>query len=700
MRILQILPEMNVGGVETGTVDLGRYLVEHGHGSVVISNGGKLVKQLEKEGSRHYALPVHQKSIWSMISLIKKVRQIIIDENIDIVHARSRVPAWIAYFACLKTSTFYVTTCHGHYKSKFFSQVMGWGKRVIVPSEIIGRHMIDQYHVHTELIRKIPRSVDLAKFKDCDLSTKSAGKCVIIMIGRITPLKGHTFFIKAMAKVVRSLPQAEVWIVGDAPKKKQDYKEELFVLTKRLGLQEHVKFLGNRSDIPELLSQSHVLVLSTVTQEAFGRVILEAQAAKVPVVATNVGGVMDIIENEVTGLLVMPKDIDGMAQAVIRVVKDPSLADKMIAAATEKLLNQYTLDHMASQTIAVYKEVLEEQNILIIKMTSIGDVILATGSIQAVRRKYPKATLYCLVDETAKKILQHCPDLDGVIVVDLKHKHRHIFGLWRLARHLRRFQFDKVIDFQNNRKSHWLGFLTLARERYGYDNGKASFLLNKKIKDDFGPLPPVEHQFKILEMLDIRYHPKIRLNMWPESRDEKYVAELLEEHWLKDYEYIVGINLSASEKWMTKNWPVEHIATLCDMLSAKNIRVIMTGVEKDLPTAQTVLQKAKSKPANFVGKTDLHQLAALIKHCKVFITPDSAPLHIAAAVKTPIVALFGPTSSKRHLPPADEFVVLERNLECAPCYSSRCKIFTHACMKDITPEVVYEQVLKLHGVNA
>ena len=134
---------------------------------------------------------------------------------------------------------------------------------------------------------------------------------------------------------------------------------------------------------------------------------------------------------------------------------------------------------------------------------------------------------------------------------------------------------------------------------------------------------------------------------------------------------------------------------LCDMLSAKNIRIIITGMEKDKPLAQHFLSKTKSKPANFAGKTNILQLAALIKECKVFVTPDSAPLHVAAAMQTPVVAFFGPTDSRRHIPPAKKIIILEKKLECAPCYHSRCRILTHACMKDIRPEEVAREIESL-----
>jgi glycosyltransferase involved in cell wall biosynthesis len=355
MKILQILPELNVGGVERGTLDLARYLVDHGHTSVVVSHGGALVASLQAQGSRHYILPVHRKNIFTAWHCVKELRRIIIDEKVDVVHARSRVPAWIAYFATRKTDAEFVTTCHGYYSQNFMSRIMGWGKRVIVISDVIGRHMIEHFGVHPQNIRLIHRSVDLDKFKFRE-RPQGRSSVVVSIIGRITPLKGHTYFLQAMAKVIRLMPFVRVRVIGDVPAEKQDYKESLMLLTRRLGIAGQVEFLGNRADIPQLLNETDILVLSTVTQEAFGRVLIEAQAVGVPVVATKVGGVLDVVEHEKTGLLVLPKDPDGIAGAVMRLVNDRKLADTMAALARKRVEMKYTIEEMASKTLAVYDE--------------------------------------------------------------------------------------------------------------------------------------------------------------------------------------------------------------------------------------------------------------------------------------------------------------------------------------------------------
>lgn len=694
MRILQILPELNVGGVETGTVDFAKYLVRQGHHSVVVSNGGVLVEELIKSGSKHYPLPVHKKSLITMLRSIRALRDIIREEKIDIVHARSRVPAWIAFFACRGTRSEFLTTCHGFYSNHPMSRIMNWSKLLIVPSQVLGRYLVETFKVPPESIRVVPRSVDLDKFHVFKNESKGKSHFVIGIIGRLTPLKGHAFFLKAMVKVVRSMPYVKIWVIGDAPAGKEGYRQELEILARHLGLSEHVEFLGHRRDIPELLSQMDVLVLSSVQPESFGRAVLEAQASGVPVVATKIGGVLEIIEHEKTGLLVLPEDVEAMGDAVLSLLHDRKFARAMAEEALLRVRRNFTLESMAEKTLAVYRELLESLNILVIKLSSLGDVILITPTLKALRRKFPRAQIVCLIGEESRIVLQSCPYVDQLIVLDVKNKEKGWLALWKFAGKLRRYKFDKIIDLQNNRRSHLLAGLSFPRESYGFDNGKWGFFLTHKIKDAKKSLSPLEHQFQILKMLDMAYPKDDSLELWPLEKSRKDVSQLMEEQWLAHGVNIVGINLSASQRWGTKNWPLEHTARLCDALAAQGIRVIVTGMEQDRETARQLLTMTRTKPENFVGKTDIMQLAVLIKQCRVYITPDSAPMHIAAAMGVPFIALFGPTSSKRHVPPAKNYMVLERNLKCAPCYRATCRVKTHACLHEISPEEVVKNVLQ------
>ncbi len=691
MNVLQILPELQVGGVETGTLDLARYLVKYGHKAVVVSSGGQLVNELTSSGAIHYQLPVHKKSIFTIIKLIPKLAEIIRKEDIDIVHARSRVPAWIAYFACRRTRAVFISTCHGYYRKHPFSYPMGWAKRVIVLSNVIARHMIDDFGVPVERVRLVPRSVDLEKFKYLSPDKKRKAEFNVGIIGRITRLKGHLDFIKAMARLARSVPSLKIWIVGDTPSGRQAYKEELQVLVRRLGLGHCTEFLGTQRDIPAILANLDLVVLATTTHEAFGRVIIEAQAAGVPVVATEVGGVVDIIEHAKTGLLVPPSDPAGIADAALKIYKDKELAAMLAQNAYKKVKEKYNLELMIKNTLDVYKDALANFNILIIKFGSLGDVILSTAAIRAIREKFPRSyKITFIVGEESKELLLRCPYIDELMVVNLKNKDKGLKGLLAWGRLLRQKNFDIVIDLQNNRKSHLLSFLSLCANRYGYDNKKLGFLLNHRIKDEKPPIDPVTHQFRILRMLGIELKDS-HLELWPNQEDREYVENLLSSQWLSAHQKIVGINISASQRWETKVWPMPRLVKLCEDLSSRDMRIVLTGIEKDIPAAAALLNMVKNaKLINACGKTTVNQLACLIKHCAVYICADSSPLHIAAAMGTPFVALFGPTDARRHLPPSKNGVLLQKEMPCSPCYKPKCK--SVKCMESITTEEVLAAV--------
>ncbi len=695
MKILQILPELNVGGVERGTVDLAKELVRLGHKAVVVSNGGDLVADIEKAGVIHYHLPVHRKSLFNIIRMVGKLCQIIKKEEIDVVHARSRMPAWVAFFACRRARVAFVTTCHGYYKKHPFSFVMGWAKRVIVPSNVIARHMIEDFGVPHERIRFIPRSVDLNKFKYLSPDKRTGKTFNVGIIGRLTPIKGHLHFIKAMAKVARVHPDIKIWIVGDAPSSKDAYKEQIKVLVNRLGLKECAEFLGTQKDIPDILTHLNCLVLATTTQEAFGRVIVEAQACGVPVVATAVGGVIDIIENGRTGLIVSPADPAAMAEAVIKIIDDKSLAFRLAEDAYKKVQEKYGVELMVEKTIAVYKEACEKFKILVIKFSSLGDIILATAGLRAIREKFRRDNyrISFLVAQEFKEVLLRCPHIDELLVCDFKSRDQGLGGFLKLVKSLRSRYFDMVIDLQNNRRSHILAAMTLALDRYGYENKKFSWLLNHRVKNDKGPVGPVAHQFNLLNLLGIQLNDHY-LEMFPRSQDEKYVEDFLGSQWLAGNQKLVGINIGASKRWKTKVWPIRQLARFCELASGRDIRIVVTGNSDDSKRANELIGSLPNvKIIDGCGKLSINQLAALIRKCGVYISADSAPLHVAAAVKTPFVALFGPTDSARHLPPARDFAVIKKDLSCSPCYKSKCS--SPKCMETISAEEVLEAVDKL-----
>ncbi|MBU0759750.1 MAG: GT4 family glycosyltransferase PelF [Candidatus Omnitrophica bacterium] len=692
MNILQILPRLDVGGVETGTVDISKELIKKGHRVIVVSNGGRLVKELIDSGARHIKLPVGQKSVFTAIKMIKRLRYIIKEERVDIVHARSRVPAIIAFFAARQTEACFITTAHGYYSTHLLSRVMGWGKYVVVASSVIGRHMIEDFGVPRERIRFIPRGVDLERFKFEPIDPASSkAEYKIGVVGRITPIKGHAFFIQAIARVVRIFPRVKVLVVGDAPETKPEYRDNLKALVRKLDIERFVEFLGSRHDMPEVMSGLDLLVLPSIGQEAFGRVIIEAGASGVPVVATRVGGAVDIIEDGKTGMLVKPGDIMEMVDSVIKLLKDRSLARDMAEEARKRIEKEYSLTRMTEDTLRLYEEAHGKKKILIIKIGALGDVILSVPSIKAIRNSFPAAFISVLVGIESRRVLKKCPYIDEVMLYDRKDKDRNLRGLLKITSILRRKAFDMSIDLQNNRTSYLMAWMSGIPMRFGYSNRKMGFLVNNKLKYLRIDSGPVEEQFRILKKAGVNtIGASKRLEIWPGREDISYIDKLLKDEWVSEAHTLVGINIGGS--WKTKRWPLKYFARFSDMLAAKDIRVVVTGSGEEIDIARELAQLTRSKIINAAGKTNVTQLAALIKRCRVYVTGDSAPMHIASAMGTDFIALFGPTDSRRHLEPVDKGTVIKKKVNCGPCYKSSCK--KNICMEKISVEEVYKLVME------
>lgn len=687
MNILQVLPELNSGGVETGTIDLAKELMRHGHRAVVISNGGKLLKELLSMGAVHYELPVHDKSLFTVLKMIEDIKHIIKKENIDIVHARSRVPAFSAFFAARSARVPFITTCHGYYSRHFFSRVMGWAGFVIVPSNVVARHMISDFGVPRDRIRLIPRGVDLDKFEYAKAQTVSQKKeFSIALIGRITPIKGHVYLIRAISKVSRIVPDIKVYIIGEPPKAKPKYKTELESLVKRLNLSGHISFTGDCADIPSRLKGIDLVVVPSVGEETFGRVIIESQAAGVPVIASRIGGIIDIIKDNINGILVNPRDHNKLAEAILRLIKDPALRERIRENARNVVEKEFTIDSMYEKTMKVYQQARASCKILIIKWSALGDIILSLPAFKAVKEKFPSADIALFTSRQGVEVSGRFPYIKDFFVYDNLKGINGFAKLLGISSELRKYQPDIVLDLQNNRKSHMLAFLSLSRTRIGYKSGKLDFLMNNAVSGPKEPLSPLEHQFRLLKHLGIDSIPGpdfFNIN----CKEEDYARSLIKESWIGENQKIVGFNIASSSKWSSKNWPLEHIAKLADLLARDNIRLFMTGAKHDQASAKNIISLSKSKPFDITGRTSIMQLAAFIKRCDVFVSPDSAPMHIAGLMKVPLVALFGPTDPARHLQrfyEQDKTCLLYKKIKCSPCYRARCR---HAkCMEGITPD--------------
>ncbi|MDD5504252.1 MAG: glycosyltransferase [Candidatus Omnitrophica bacterium] len=694
MNILQVVPELNSGGVETGTIDLAKQLVKHGHKAVIISNGGRMLNEIVSTGIIHYCLPVHEKSPFTVLTMVDKIKDIISREGIDIVHARSRVPAFSAFFAARALGIPFITTCHGHYSRHLLSRVMGWGKFVIVPSNVVASHMIRNFKVPLQRIRLIPRGVDLDRFEFYSLSGKKNKKeFAIAIIGRITPIKGHIYLIRAMSKVARLIPHVKLYIIGAPAASKPKYKQELESLVKRLSLGAYVEFAGDCDNVAQRLKDIDLLIVPSVGEETFGRVIIEAQASGVPVIASRIGGIVDIIKENNNGILVNPRDYSGLADAILSVIKDKSLQNKLSESARDYVEKHFTLEGMYDATMKVYKEAKRSFKILVIKWSALGDIILSLASLKALRLKFPEAEIALFTSRQGIEIAGRYCYMDEFFVAKNLRFRQGLPGLLEAASELRRFAPDLVCDLQNNKKSHLLSFLSCARRRLGYKSGKLDFLMNEAIDGARDILSPVSHQFRLLEKLGIDSIPESD-TLPITDKESAYADELIRESWIGPGQKIVGVNFAASGRWQTKRWGAENIAKLSDLLAADNIRVFITGLKDDSAQAKKIAALSKSKPFDITGRTNIMQLVSFIKRCDVFISGDSAPMHIAGMCGVPFIALFGPTDPKRHFQhtaiDSGKSRFIYKKPKCSPCYKCKCRRMD--CMKGIMPEEVYAAV--------
>lgn len=330
--VLQMLPELESGGVERGTLEVGRALVAAGHRSLVMSAGGRMVAQLEREGSQHHAWAIGRKSLLTL-RLVPRLRRFLREQAVDIIHARSRMPAWLAWLAWrgmdAATRPRFVTTVHGLYSVNAYSAVMTRGERIVAVSGTVREYILENYPgVDAARIVLIHRGVDPAEFprgyrpaEDWLAAWRSQypqliGKRVLTLPGRITRLKGHAPFLRLIQGLVGAGQPVHGLVVGGAHAGKQRYLEEMRSLAGALGISEHITFTGQRADLREIIAVSD-LVLSLSTQpESFGRTVLEALSLGIPVAGYNHGGVGEIL----TALYPQGKVRTGDAQDLLRVV--------------------------------------------------------------------------------------------------------------------------------------------------------------------------------------------------------------------------------------------------------------------------------------------------------------------------------------------------------------------------------------------
>jgi glycosyltransferase involved in cell wall biosynthesis len=370
--VLQVLPALETGGVERGTIEITQAVALADGVALVASGGGRMVGQVTHAGGRHITLPLDTRNPVAIWRNVARLAALIRDERVAIVHARSRAPAWSAWFACRRTGAHFVTTYHGTYAENFpfkraYNGVMARGEIVIAASRFIAELIAARHGVPVDRIRVIPRGVDPTRFDPDAVSADRLarlsrawrlpdGAPTVVLPGRLTAWKGHAVLIEALARLAR---RDVIGVLVGADQGRRRYAAALVRQAQVLGVADRLRLVGECDDMPAALKLSDVVVHASTQAEAFGRVVIEAQAMARPVIAADLGGPVETVEHEVTGLRVPPGDAAALAAAIERVLALPPDARRALgAAARESVLRRYTVRAMQEATLDVYEAVM------------------------------------------------------------------------------------------------------------------------------------------------------------------------------------------------------------------------------------------------------------------------------------------------------------------------------------------------------
>ena len=378
--VLQVIPDLNEGGAERTTIEVAEAIVNAGGNALVASQGGRLEGELEQVGGKLILLPLQTKNPFNLSANARRLVELINSYDVDIVHARSRAPAWSAKWATDASNAKLITTYHGAYKSNNFlktkyNSVMASGELVIANSSWIADHIIRVHRVDKSKIVTIPRGVDLdifdpqkvnrdrinAIYDAWGVDSEPVNTLSILLPGRLTLWKGHLLALDALNKLSHEIQKKVHLIFAGDTQTKPDYVRKIKQKIETYGLADRVKFSGFTHDMPAAYLASTIVLTPSVRPEAFGRTVAEAGAMGKPVIACNHGGAKEIIEHEVTGLTIPPGNEDSLAKSIQYLVTASAEKRTSIGQAAMKRVKQYFSKHsLQKSTLEVYSKLLKK----------------------------------------------------------------------------------------------------------------------------------------------------------------------------------------------------------------------------------------------------------------------------------------------------------------------------------------------------
>lgn len=384
--ILQVVPRLDTGGSEQAAIEIAEALTRAGARALVATEGGRMANAVTQAGGEIVRLPVASKNPFTILANAKRLERLVKERHADLVHARSRAPAWSAYIAARRTGRPFVTTYHGAYGSTLgpfkaaYNSVMARGDRVIANSRYTADLIAARHHVPNDRIRPIYRGIDEGAFDPLVVPPGPVAKLrerwgvspqtkIILQAARLTGLKGHRQTIEAASSLAREglLDGAVIIVAGDAPGK-DAYRQELLALIARHGLQDKVRLVGHCHDMPAAFLAAHVAIVPSLVPETFGRTSVEAQAMGCPVILSDIGALPETIisasedKARFTGWLVPAGDAEALAASIrASLLLTPEDRAVIGARASARASTAFALSTMQAKTLAVYDELLGTQ---------------------------------------------------------------------------------------------------------------------------------------------------------------------------------------------------------------------------------------------------------------------------------------------------------------------------------------------------
>jgi glycosyltransferase involved in cell wall biosynthesis len=380
INVLQVIPKLGYGGAETGCYDIAHFLPENDCGSFVATSGGELLKFVKKDKVKIFKLPVHSKNPFLIILNTLALSLYIIFFKINIIHARSRAPAWSCYFASLLTGRVFVTTFHGTYNfkskfKKFYNSVMLKAKLTIAGSNFIFSHINENYSEYLskeKKLRVIFRGINVDYYNPKNISMLKqeklkrewnllSNKFTILLPGRLTYWKGQEKFIESLNILIEdyNFTNFQAVILGSDQGRKV-YTKKLINLVERYNLNKKIKFIQHCNEMPLAYSLADVVVSASIEPEAFGRVSVEAQSMGKPIVASNIGGSRETIINKKTGFLYKHDDPRELAKSLNTVIQLSSDELKSIGNEGRKnITKKFDVETMCQTNLKEYKRLIK-----------------------------------------------------------------------------------------------------------------------------------------------------------------------------------------------------------------------------------------------------------------------------------------------------------------------------------------------------